>query len=417
MGASDGYGIVWGLADNSNFFEFVISNCGHYRIAKHENGAFKEFVDWKPCSAMRLGNDVNILEIHRDGDLVAFLINSELVTKLSAEMVMQVSDRKFGFIVYNKSKIKVHSLTISTQNTAVKALDLNRAETATKASFYAHEPPEDDTLEDVLADLKALVGLARPKQQLLSFANLLKVQTERRTRGLKTADTSLHLVLYGPPGTGKTTIARLVGRLYKQLGFLLRGHVLETDRAGIVGGFLGQTALRLDDAVEQALDGVLFIDEAYALVPKDGWSYDYGHEAVQVLLKRMEDHRARLAVIVAGYPDEMEHFITSNPGLQSRFNRLIYLDHYKPSELILIFAKFCHDYGYTLDLPARVILQTMFETAYAKRSKSFGNGRLVRTLFERSVEQQANRIADGVSQMDDSAISLITAEDLELAEI
>lgn len=247
--------------------------------------------------------------------------------------------------------------------------------------------------------------------------NFLKVQTERKTHGLKTADISLHLVLYGPPGTGKTTVARLVGRLYKQLGLLQRGHVLETDRAGIVGGFIGQTALRLNDAVEQALDGVLFIDEAYALVPKDGWSYDYGHEAVQVLLKRKEDHRAQLAVIVAGYPDEMEHFITSNPGLQSRFNRLIYFDHYKPSELVLIFAKFCHDCGYTLDLPARVRLHTMFETAYAKRSKSFGNGRFVRTLFERSIEQQANRIADGVSKMDDAAISLITAEDLGLAEI
>jgi AAA+ superfamily predicted ATPase len=415
--SNHGYGFAWGLSDSNNFFEFVISDTGYYRISQYKNGEFKEFVSWKRCYGIRHPNAVNILEIRRNGDIVEFYINSLLVEKLPAETIMQVPDRNFGFVVYNQIKIKVHSLIVSAPSTEIGSDRSNRSDVATKAAFFEHEPPTDDTLEKVVTDLKALVGLDRTKQQLFSLATFLKVQAERKARGLKTVDTSLHLVLYGPPGTGKTTVARLVGRLYKQLGRLQRGHVVETDRAGIVGGYIGQTALRVDSAVKQALDGVLFIDEAYALVPKDGASNDFGHEAVQVLLKRMEDSRDRLAVIVAGYADEMEHFIASNPGLQSRFSRLCYFDHYTPSELVLIFAKFCQDSGYTLDLSARIALQAIFETAYAKRDKNFGNGRFARNIFERSIERQANRIADCLKQMDDSAISLITAEDLETTDL
>ncbi|MBO3464409.1 hypothetical protein G7B40_014500 [Aetokthonos hydrillicola Thurmond2011] len=154
-----------------------------------------------------------------------------------------------------------------------------------------------------------------------------------------------------------------------------------------------------------------------SVAPKNGAANDFGHEAVQALLKRMEDHRNQLAVIVAGYPNEMEHFIASNPGLQSRFSRLFYFEHYTPSELILIFAKYCYEYGYTLDISARIALQRIFETAYLKRDKNFGNGRFARTIFERSIEQQANRIANSLKEMDDSTISLLTAEDLVICDL
>ncbi|MDJ0737154.1 MAG: AAA family ATPase [Nostocaceae cyanobacterium] len=413
----DGYGFVWGLADSSNFLEFVIADNREYRISRWKNGDYEDYVPWKTCKEIKQPNGVNILDIRRDGDNVEFYINSVLVETLPADKVMEVSDRKFGFIVYDQIKIKVHSLIISTSSSeATTGQNNKRTETATTASFRIHEPPEEDTLENVFADLNALVGQEGTKKQLLSLANFLKVQTERKARGLKTVDTSLHLVLYGPPGTGKTTIARLVGRLYKQLGCLQSGHLIETDRGGIVGGYIGQTALRVEDAVKQALDGVLFIDEAHALVPKDASYDDFGLEAVQALIKRMEDHRDRLAVIVAGYKEEMEHFIESNPGLQSRFSRLFYFDHYTPRELILIFKKFCEDNGYTIDIAANIALQAIFEIAYSNRDNNFGNGRFARTIFERSIEQQANRIADFVGELDDAGISLITAEDLGIAE-
>jgi hypothetical protein len=414
--SNPGYGFVWGLLDSSNFFEFVIFDTGYYRISQYNNGEFQDFVAWKRCSGIRHPNAINILEIRRNGDTVEFYINSSLVETLPADTLTQVPGRNFGFVVYNQIKIKVHSLIVSA-STETGSKQSNRSDVATKASLLVHEPPADDTLENVLTDLNALVGLERTKQQLFSLTRFLKVQAERKARGLKTVNTSLHLVLYGPPGTGKTTVARLVGRLYKQLGRLQRGHVVETDRAGIIGIYIGQTAPRVNSAVQQALDGVLFIDEAYALAPKNGASNDYGHEALQILLKRMEERRDQLAVVVAGYADEMEYFVASNPGLQSRFSRLCYFDHYTPSELVLIFAKFCHDSEYTLDLSARIALQAIFETAYAQRNKNFGNGRLARNIFECSIERQANRIADCLNDMDDSALSLITAEDLEIADL
>lgn len=415
-----GFGFVWGLSDAKNHFEFVISQNGYYRIAKKaENSELNAFVDWTTCTAIRCPG-LNVLEMRRSGESIAFSINSIIVETLSADSLTQVFDRKFGFIVCDKQKIRIHSVTIATADAENKNYKSNKSDNkserrATEASFLEREPPVDDTLDKVLQDVRSLVGLDYAKQQLLFLSNFLKVQTERKSRGLKVAETSLHLVLSGPPGTGKTTLARLMGRLYKQLGYLERGHIIETDRAGIVGGYLGQTALRMNDAVEQALDGVLFIDEAYSLAPKDGFDNDFGHEALQILLKRMEDRRDRLAVIVAGYTEEMNYFMASNPGLQSRFSRIFDFDHYTPNELISIFNKFCQDNGYTLSFTARVELQKIFADAYSKRSKQFGNGRFARTIFERAIEQQANRIVAQMGELDDSELTLIVVEDLGVA--
>ncbi|MEJ1930738.1 AAA family ATPase [Nostoc sp. NIES-2111] len=414
-----GYGFVWGLSDVSNFFEFVISGNGHYRIAEVKEGSFINYTDWKRCDRIHRSDAVNLLEISRTGDMVEFYINSTLIDKFPADKVMDVPGKNFGFIIHDKIKMRVHSLIITSPDTEKDSIDspynARDSKPETKASFVEHDPPEKDTLDAVFADLKALVGHEQTKRHLFSLANYLKVQAERRQRGLKIVDTSLHLMLYGPPGTGKTTIARLVGRLYKQLGFFPRGHVVETDRAGIIGGYIGQTALRVESAVQQAIGGVLFIDEAHALAAEDTPN-DFGKEALQILIKRMEDYRDRMAVVVAGYTDEMDRLLTLNPGLKSRLNRLFYLDHYTPNELLAIFKKFCHDNGYFLDPSAIIVLQATFEMAYAKRDKSFGNGRFARALFERSIEQQANRIVTHLRELDDYQINLIIAEDLSFME-
>jgi len=405
-----GYGFVWGLADVNNFFEFVISDNGYYRISKYVDGKFIQQVSWKSAYSVRHPNTINILEIHRNAEIMEIYINSVLVEKLPVDT--QVTGNNFGFVIYQNMKIRIHSLIISTHSLENNSNKVHRSGSGVKSSFFEQEPPVDDTLEKVYADLQTLVGLKPVKQKLLSLANFLRVQTERKTRGLKAVDTSLHLILYGPPGTGKTTIARLMGRLYKQLGYLQQGHVVETDRSGIVGGYIGQTALRIDDAIRQALDGVLFIDEAYALSMKDACPNDFGSEAVQVLLKRMEDQRDRLAVIIAGYTEEMIHFIESNAGLQSRFSRSFYLDHYTAEEMVLIFQTFCHNNGYTVDDSAQIALQNIFEVAYTKRDKRFGNARFVRNLFEQSIEQQATRIANSLPQIDDTSISQVLVADI-----
>jgi SpoVK/Ycf46/Vps4 family AAA+-type ATPase len=415
--SNHGFGFVWGLSDANHFLEFVISPNGYYRIARVNGGALNAVVDWKASSAIRCPLGINVLEIRRNGDTMQFSINSTIVETQPVAGLVDVYEQKFGFVVYDQLKIRIHSLTIGSGEVEEKVTKTNKSDrSATDASFVEHEPPEDDSLENVLEDLRALVGLEEAKRQLLSLSNFLKVQSERKIRDLKVADTSLHLVLSGPPGTGKTTLARLMGRLYKQLGYLDRGHVVETDRAGIVGGYIGQTALRVNDAVQQALDGVLFIDEAHTLASKEQSGNDFGHEALQTLLKRMEDHRDRLAVVVAGYTEEMKFFISSNPGLQSRFSRMFDFDHYTPNELVLIFNKFCQDSGYTLNFAARVALQRVFEVAYAKRGKQFGNGRYARIVFERAIEHQANRVVDQLEELDDTELALITVEDLQRVE-
>lgn len=268
-----------------------------------------------------------------------------------------------------------------------------------------------ETLEEVMGQINGLVGMENIKEQITTLINLIKVEKERKVRNLPATPVSLHSVFYGPPGTGKTTIARLLGRVYKCIGILEKGQLIETDRAGLVAGYVGQTAARVDEVVRKALDGVLFIDEAYTLSPDDSSGRDFGQEAIDTILKRMEDYRDRLIVIVAGYPDEMERFINSNPGLKSRFNRYFFFDHYTPDELIRIFDIFSGNAAFTVDDEAKAVLRDLLSALHAKRNRQFGNGRLVRNIFERIVERQANRIA-GITPLTDEILCTIKKVDI-----
>ncbi len=267
--------------------------------------------------------------------------------------------------------------------------------------------PPARTIEELLAELDALVGLAEVKADVRRLTSLLRIQRLREERGLPTIETSHHLVFTGNPGTGKTTVARLLSQILRTLEVVSKGHLVETDRSQLVAGYVGQTATRTRAVLESALGGTLLIDEAYALAR--GSEQDFGREAIDTLVKFMEDHRDDLAVIAAGYPDEMATLIAANPGLQSRFTRTIHFPDYATEELVAIFESMSAAASYHLDAGGALRLAAVIHAA--PRTRGFGNARFVRNLFEAAVSRQAERLAS-VEAPTDEQLTTLTADDV-----
>ena len=271
-------------------------------------------------------------------------------------------------------------------------------------------PPED--IEDLKKELHSYIGLDLIKGEVDSLINWVQIVKARKEHDLPTPDLSLHMVFSGNPGTGKTMVARLMARIYRSLGVLSQGQLVEVDRSGLVAGYVGQTAIKTAEVIEKAVGGVLFIDEAYALTNRG--STDYGQEAVDTLLKAMEDHREDLVVIVAGYTELMKEFVHSNPGLESRFNRFMHFPDYTVEEMRDIFLMRCDKSGYTIAEEARQPLQDILAEA-SRDVEGFGNARGVRNLFERAIAAQADRLSQSREPLTKESLMQITADDLRAA--
>lgn len=283
---------------------------------------------------------------------------------------------------------------------------------AVAPEHFDRPSPEDRDarLAAALAELESLIGIDAVKTRVKSFTNFLKLQNQRKSKGLSTMPISLHMTFVGNPGTGKTTVARIVGQILGAMGTLQSGHVVETDRSGLVAEYAGQTATKTNKLCDSAMGGVLFIDEAYSLIDSSG-DDAYGREAIQTLLKRMEDNRDSMAVILAGYGDEMEQMIRSNPGLSSRINTKIEFEDFSPVDMGRIFESMARQNDYDLPATARHRLIVGLTELHKSRDRHFGNGRLVRNAFEDSVRHLADRIAE-VAELSDDLLTTLTGADI-----
>ena len=279
-----------------------------------------------------------------------------------------------------------------------------------KADTDAKKEDKDKTLEELYEELNSLVGLKSVKQDLTNLINLIKVKKIREERGMKQPDINLHLVFSGNPGTGKTTVARLLAKIYKALGVVTEGQLIEVDRSNLVAGYVGQTATKTMEVIDSAMGGILFIDEAYTLI-KEGDEKDFGQEAVDTLLKRMEDDRDSFIVIVAGYTEKMEKFVNSNPGLKSRFNKYIFFKDYTGKELYKIFQSMCSKQEYEPDEEAAEYIQEYLVRRAQAHEENFANAREVRNYIERCISRQATRIVN-MDKPDDKAVRTFTIDDV-----
>ena len=294
----------------------------------------------------------------------------------------------------------------------VREIAIEEEENAVEAKTDTTVTPDKSKRIAPKTELKSLIGLESVKEEVEALTNYIRIQKTREENGLKISPISYHCVFTGNPGTGKTTVARILAKIYKNLSVVSKGQLIETDRSGLVAEYVGQTAVKTNKIIDSALDGVLFIDEAYSLIA--GGDNDYGKEAIATLLKRMEDDRDRLVVILAGYTKDMKDFIDSNPGLQSRFNRYIEFPDYNADDLYQIFCKQLKQFDYTITEEAEHALKEYLAYQVAHKDQNFGNARFVRNVFERTLQNQANRLAKEVN-LTTEKLTQIETTDLPLS--
>lgn len=351
-----------------------------------------------------------IIEI--DAERVYRMTEKDRIIELQAELLRSMTEKNLKRMTQDfwadksmnleqlQKDVEMHTAQVGRADN--QQVSVNTVEVAEQAQQAVQEETPE-TIADLQAELQDYIGLAHIKEEVQDLINLVTVHQLRQQHDLPVTDLSLHMVFTGNPGTGKTMIARLMARIYKALGILKGGQLVEVERSGLVAGYVGQTAAKTMEVLEQARGGVLFIDEAYTL--SRGGDNDFGQEAIDTLLKYMEDHRDEIVVIVAGYVELMEDFIHSNPGLESRFNRYLHFPDYTAEELLEIFLMRCEKSCYVLANDAKAELQRYLGNVQTAHS-SFGNARGVRNLFEKILVQQANRLAAEETVTRDSLMEL-----------
>lgn len=336
------------------------------------------------------------------------LIDNEFNT--DEKFFMQnLKDHLFGSAISSIANLALSEI-VDLDGGSTSGLDVKKIkEEALKA---AEQSVEEKTLtkEECLELLNQLVGLKTMKEEVKQLVSFLEIQTKRKEHNLSLSQPALHMVFTGAPGTGKTTVARIIAKIYASLGILKKGHLIETDRSGLVGQYMGHTDAKTTEVINSALDGVLFIDEAYSL-SKDSEN-DFGQEAIDTLVKRMEDDRGRLIVIVAGYGEEMNTFIESNPGLRSRFNTNVHFENFTAPELLEIFQGMCNKNDYTVGKKSQEKLLSIFEIETKDNRDDFGNGRYIRNLFEKVLRNQAMRLNSSKKELSRKDLMQINPADI-----